>query len=94
MQGTVIPQHNMLLFGDNLAWMRQLPSEFFRLAYIDPPFNTGKLQKRERIRVFPSPHGNRRGFADRRYEVVRLPSSEFADAFDDYLGFLEPRLSK
>ncbi|MYD29055.1 MAG: site-specific DNA-methyltransferase, partial [Dehalococcoidia bacterium] len=36
--------------------------------------------------------GDRTGFGGRRYETVRLGSRSFDDAFDDYLGFLEPFL--
>ena len=31
---------------DNLALLRRLPDEAFALVYVDPPFNTGKKQRR------------------------------------------------
>jgi site-specific DNA-methyltransferase (adenine-specific) len=36
--------------------------------------------------------GDRVGFGGHRYRTVRVGSRSFADAFDDYLAFLEPRL--
>lgn len=79
-------------FGDNLPILRQLPSGSVHLIYIDPPFNTGKLQRRVQLRVTQSPQGDRRGFAGRLYKTITLGTKTFADAFDDYLSFLEPRL--
>lgn len=38
-----------ILLGDNLTVLRTLPGSFARLAYIDPPFNTGKRQQRGAI---------------------------------------------
>ena len=36
--------------------------------------------------------GDRTGFGGRRYASTLLETSSYRDAFDDYLGFLEPRL--
>jgi site-specific DNA-methyltransferase (adenine-specific) len=36
--------------------------------------------------------GDRTGFGGRRYATKLLNESSYRDAFDDYLGFLEPRL--
>jgi site-specific DNA-methyltransferase (adenine-specific) len=36
--------------------------------------------------------GDRTGFQGRRYRTTKLGSRAFADSFDDYLAFLEPRL--
>ncbi len=35
-----------MLFGDNLPLLRELPDEQFTLIYVDPPFNTGRVQSR------------------------------------------------
>ena len=78
--------------GDSLRALDELPRAFARLIYIDPPFNTGRVQSRERMRARSSPAGSRRGFAGRRYEVERLESPSYDDAFDDYIGFLLPRI--
>jgi site-specific DNA-methyltransferase (adenine-specific) len=39
-----------------------LPDESFQLIYIDPPFNTGRLQERRTLRTERSEHGDRTGF--------------------------------
>ena len=79
-------------FGDNLSVLPRLPDESFDLIYIDPPFNTGRLQARTRIRTIRDRNGDRTGYKGARYRTIRLGSAAFADAFDDYLAFLEPRL--
>ena len=83
---------NRIVQGDNLEVLGTLPRAFARLIYIDPPFNTGRPQSRERMRVHADDDGERRGFGDKRYSVERLPSSQYEDAFDDYVGFLLPRI--
>lgn len=80
-------------FGDNLALLRELPSASFDLVYIDPPFNTGKVQARTRIRTVQDPgRGDRVGFQGRRYRTEKVGTASFADDFDDFLEFMEPRL--
>jgi site-specific DNA-methyltransferase (adenine-specific) len=83
---------NQIVYAENLSYMRTLPDGAFRLIYIDPPFNTGKVQQRARMRVVASEQGGRIGFGDRRYHVQLYDSPAYQDAYEDYLGFLEPRL--
>ncbi len=90
----MIPTQNLIVLADNLEFLPTLPSGFFRLIYIDPPFNTGKTQQRQRIQAVADPTGTRIGFGDRRYRVQVMDSPAYQDAFEDYLGFLEPRLSE
>lgn len=78
--------------GDNLPILRTLPASSADLIYIDPPFNTGKPQKRTRTKSERDPDGDRTGFAGERYRTTVLSSAAFADAYDDFLAFLEPRL--
>jgi site-specific DNA-methyltransferase (adenine-specific) len=40
----------------------------------------------------PGSPGDRTGFGGRRYEVTRVGSGSFEDAFDDFEGFLMPRV--
>jgi site-specific DNA-methyltransferase (adenine-specific) len=81
-----------IILGDNLAVLPRLPDAFARLAYIDPPFNTRRRQRRDRMRVTAEIDGSRAGFGGRRYAVERIASGSFADEFDDYLAFLTPRI--
>lgn len=80
--------------ADNLEVLRTLPAESIDLIYIDPPFNTGKVQQRTQLRTVQSARGDRVGFQGRRYESLVVGRKRFRDLFDDYLGFLEPRLSE
>ena len=81
-----------IILGDNLPVLREMPAESARLIYVDPPFNTGKTQSRTRLRTTRDPDGDRTGFGGERYRTVKLGTSRYADLFDDYLSFLEPRL--
>ncbi len=79
-------------FADNLDLLRALPDASVDLIYIDPPFNTGHAQAHTRLRTTRDDAGDRTGFQGRRYATSVLGTARFADAFDDYLAFLEPRL--
>lgn len=83
---------NTIYFSDNLDVLRSLPDAFVDMIYIDPPFNTKKVQKRTQIKTVHSQEGERIGFQGRRYESIVVGTKCFSDVFDDYLGFLEPRL--
>jgi site-specific DNA-methyltransferase (adenine-specific) len=82
-----------IYFGDNLEVLRELPDSSVDLIYIDPPFNTGKVQTRTQISTIRDESGgDRTGFGGKRYRTVKLGTKEYKDVFDDYLVFLEPRL--
>ena len=83
----------LILEGDCLERLQELPDGVARLIYIDPPFNTGKAQKRSRVRVKRSKSGARKGFGGRRYDVEHLRSPEYADRFDDYVPWLLERIA-
>lgn len=55
-----------VLHGDNLPHLKTMSNGTVPLIYIDPPFNTGRTQKRARL--------------------------SYKDSFDDFIGFLRPRL--
>ena len=78
--------------GDNLQVLESLPRELARLIYVDPPFNTGRAQSRDRMKVTAAPDGTRSGFGGRRYDVEHVDSPSYEDAFDDYESFLLPRI--
>ncbi len=83
---------NQIYFGDNLPILSGLPGGSIDLVYVDPPFNTGKEQRHTRLKTVHSEAGDRTGFGGRRYATVKIGSRSYADVFDDYLAFLEPRL--
>ena len=78
--------------GDNLPLLRTLEDGCAQMVYLDPPFNTGRAQERRTLRTVAAADGDRTGFGGRRYASELLERSSYRDAFDDYLGFLEPRL--
>jgi len=88
------PPRGRIVFGDNLDVLRALPDGLARLVYVDPPFNTGGEQRRTRLRTVRDDHGDRTGFKGARYRTEVLGSSAWRDAYDDYLGFLAPRLAE
>jgi site-specific DNA-methyltransferase (adenine-specific) len=83
-----------ILLGDNLAVLPTLPERFARLAYIDPPFNTGRTQKRDRMQAVSAAdgEGDRAGFGGRRYHTQAVPSATYEDDFEDFEAFLMPRI--
>jgi len=83
-----------IILGDCLDALGSVPERSVRLIYVDPPFNTGKVQKRDRIRTTADDAGGTRGgFAGKRYRVERVESGSYGDDFGtDYLDFLMPRL--
>ena len=83
-----------ILLGDNLELMQRLEPGSFRLIYLDPPFNTGRRQRRESITVEADPNGDRGGFGGRRYRSTRVADHSYEDDYDDYLSFLAPRLAR
>jgi site-specific DNA-methyltransferase (adenine-specific) len=86
---------NQIIHSENLAALRTLPSASVELIYIDPPFNTGTTQRRPRLKTVRDDAGDRTGFGGQRYRTERLAadaSPAYTDHFDDYLGFLRPRL--
>jgi site-specific DNA-methyltransferase (adenine-specific) len=86
--------NNLTLLGDNLDVLPEFEDESFQLIYIDPPFNTGKVQNRKTLATVPDPDGDRTGFKGKRYRTALLAESSYRDQFDDYLEFLEPRLGE
>jgi len=81
-----------IVLGDNLDVMPSFRDGAFRMIYLDPPFNTGRERTVRRLRTVAASDGDRTGFGGRRYRSEPLESSSYRDRFDDYLGFLEPRL--
>lgn len=82
-----------ILFGDNLKALATLADSSVDLIYIDPPFNTGRTQKRSRLRtVRDDKNPDRVGFKGRSYRTVKLGENAFSDDFDDFIVFITPRL--
>lgn len=85
---------NLVIHGDNGDILPRLPDGVFRLVYLDPPFNTGRAQKRQSIQTVRSVSGSRIGFKGQAYETIRGVVRGYDDAFADYWSFLEPRLEE
>jgi site-specific DNA-methyltransferase (adenine-specific) len=84
---------NRIIRSENLSALRNLRGASVELIYIDPPFNTGVTQKRTRIKTIRDAAGDRTGFGGNRYRTEKLASTPiYADLFDDYIGFLRPRM--
>src|SRR5882724_3649074 len=87
---------NRIVLGDNLGVLQQMEAGSIELIYVDPPFNTGKRQSRTQMKTIRDEAGDRVGFGGRRYRTEVLAQqaggSGYGDQFDDFLGFLRPRL--
>jgi len=80
--------------GDNLSVLKSIADESVQLIYVDPPFNTGRVQSRGSSKTTRTETGNRIGFKGQRYEIVKETILSYDDEFKDYWGFLEPRLEE
>ncbi|MFC6644821.1 DNA-methyltransferase [Granulicella cerasi] len=86
---------NKILKSENLRALRQLASESVELMYIDPPFNTGMVQKRRRMKAVRDDSSERVAFGGRRYRIESTGDHpRYEDDFDDYIGFLRPRVEE
>ncbi len=78
--------------GDALEVLPTLPAGFARLVYIDPPFNTGRAQRRKRVKVTSRAGGSRKGFGGKAYAVTEVTSASYPDSFPDYVPWLLERV--
>jgi site-specific DNA-methyltransferase (adenine-specific) len=85
---------DQVLLGENLQLLPAFADESFQLVYIDPPFNTGKVQARKTLAAVRDEEGQHTGFKGRRYRTRLLAQSSYKDSFEDYLDFLAPRLEQ
>ncbi len=95
----ILPAHeqpalddDLVIADDNAFVLPRLPAGRFDLIYMDPPFNTGRAQRRRTLSVAADRTGERTGFGGRRYRSRLLGTLSYDDEFADYLAFLEPRL--
>ncbi len=90
----IILDDDLVLAGDNAPALGALPPGTFDLIYMDPPFNTGRIQARTAMTVTADPGARRVGFGGRTYRSELLGRLSYDDQFGDYLAFLEPRLAR
>lgn len=83
---------NTIFYGDNLEILKRIPTDSVQLVYVDPPFNTGRAQSRLQLKTERSENGDRVGFKGERYETTVIGQRSFNDSFDDFIGFIKPRL--
>jgi site-specific DNA-methyltransferase (adenine-specific) len=81
-----------VVHGNAADVLPTLPSGAFQLIYLDPPFNTGKTQRRRTLATVRAQDGDRTGFGGRRYATTELAAHSYPDAHADYLGWLAPLL--
>jgi site-specific DNA-methyltransferase (adenine-specific) len=86
---------NRIVLGDNLKVLQEMAADSVELIYVDPPFNTGRRQARTRMKTVRDEAGDRTGFGGRRYRTdVLAAGGGYGDSFDDFLGFLRPRMEE
>ncbi len=82
-----------IILADNMAVLPDIPDGSVNLIYIDPPFNTGRVQQRTQLRtVRDEKNGDRVGFKGHKYRTEKVGTKAFQDVFDDFANFLMPRL--
>ena len=87
---------NRIVLGNNLDILQSMKTGSVELIYVDPPFNTGKRQSRKQIKTVRDDAGDRVGFGGHRYRTHVIAdhpaASGYGDSFEDFLGFLRPRI--
>ena len=86
--------HANIHFGNNMDVLKEMESGSVNLVYVDPPFNTGKIQSRKRIETVRSEDGDRIGFKGHTYKTRVLGEQSFFDIYDDYIRFLRDRIEQ
>lgn len=85
---------NLVVLAENSKILADLPDACMNLIYIDPPFNTGRTQKRQSVKTARAADGSRVGFKGATYETIKGDITSYDDTFADYWLFLEPRLQQ
>jgi site-specific DNA-methyltransferase (adenine-specific) len=88
---------NTIVQGDNLEALRGMEAGSVELIYVDPPFNTGRRQARTQMKTVRDEAGDRVGFGGKRYRTELVEGGTgagYGDRFDDFLGFLRPRMEE
>jgi site-specific DNA-methyltransferase (adenine-specific) len=88
---------NTIVQGDNLEALRGMEAGSVELIYVDPPFNTGRRQARTQMKTVRDEAGDRVGFGGNRYRTELVEGGTgagYGDRFDDFLGFLRPRMEE
>jgi site-specific DNA-methyltransferase (adenine-specific) len=88
------PGTGLIVAGESLTLFAGLPDGCAGLVYADPPFNTGSRRDGFRLRTVRDTEGDRRGFGGVSYRSDRVDVARFDDSFDDYIGWLRPRLEE
>lgn len=92
----VLDGEDLLVHADAADALPLLPDGAFDVIVIDPPFNTGRLQRHRRVRKTPVPAGatvpGTTGFAGRAYSTEVVSRLAYADAHDDFISFIAPHL--
>ncbi len=81
-----------VVLDDNLHVLTELPDACIDLIYVDPPFNTRKKQSLQTIKTIRDINGDRIGFHNNQYRSIKLSETTYTDIWNDYIGFLEPRV--
>ena len=87
---------NLVVHADNADYLPSLPDGSFSMIYVDPPFNTGRAQRRQQLSMERAPDGvgDRVGFKGLSYTTVKGVLASYDDSFEDYWDFLAPRLAE
>lgn len=77
---------------DNLEVLKNMETNSIDLVYIDPPFNTGKIQDRKSLKTIRSNNGDRTGFKGQKYSTKIIGSKSYSDIHEKFLDFLKERI--
>jgi site-specific DNA-methyltransferase (adenine-specific) len=82
---------NKVFLRDSLEILSTIPENSIDLIYIDPPFNTGKVQNRKNIKTVRGADGYE-GFGGNFYNRETISEIGYDDNIQDYFEFLYSRI--
>jgi site-specific DNA-methyltransferase (adenine-specific) len=85
---------NYVVAGDCADVLAKFPDESFQLIYVDPPFNTGKVQERKSLKTERASDGDRIGFQGKSYRTTEVGRLGYLDIYEDYLSYIGPKLDE
>lgn len=88
------PTKDTIVLADNLEYLALLPSNFFQMIYIDPPFNTGNKQVRKTLKVKRDANASRQGFQGQNYQSQVVKDMAYDDATLDFIEAMQPRIQE
>lgn len=79
---------NYIVYSDCIELLWEVPERSISMIYIDPPFNTGKILRKESYKMQEDPTSKRKGFMGKTYKATKVSSLSYDDRNEKYFHHL------